>query len=106
MTRMLPNRRMFLRGLGGACVAAPFLGSIARRAVKAQAAPSPKRLIIMFTDSGCITTRFFPTKSHGTLGAADLQPTTLKHLAPYVDKLLMPRGIRAMNEWTSTMIRG
>src|SRR6185295_14054742 len=46
------------------------------------------------------------TKSHGTLSAADLQPTTLKHLAPYVDKLLMPRGIRAMNEWTSTMIRG
>ncbi|WP_437661343.1 DUF1552 domain-containing protein [Sorangium sp. So ce1182] len=45
-------------------------------------------------------------ESHGPLTAADLQSTTLKHLAPHVDKLLMPRGIRAMNEWTVNMARG
>ncbi|WP_437499158.1 DUF1552 domain-containing protein [Sorangium sp. So ce1099] len=100
------NRRIFLRGLGGACVAAPFLGSIMDSAVKAQPATPPKRLIMMYTHYGCITTRFFPRKSHGPLTAADLESTTLKHLTPYVDKLLMPRGIRAMNEWTVNMERG
>jgi hypothetical protein len=104
MTRM--NRRIFLRGLGGACVAAPFLGSLGERRVKAQATTTTPRLIAMFTHYGCITTRFFPTKSHGPLTAADLQPTTLKHLAPYVDQLLIPRGIRAMNEWTQNLARG
>jgi hypothetical protein len=92
--------------LGGACIAAPFLGSIAGRGVRAQAAVPPKRLIMMFTHYGFITTRWFPGKSHGALTAADLEPTTLKHLAPFVDKLLMPRGIRAMNEWTADMSRG
>ncbi|WP_441286736.1 DUF1552 domain-containing protein [Sorangium sp. KYC3313] len=100
------NRRIFLRGLGGACVAAPFLGSILDRSVMAQPVTPPKRLIVMFTLYGCITTRWFPKKSHGPLTAADLQSTTLKHLAPHVDKLLMPRGIRAMNEWTATLERG
>jgi hypothetical protein len=33
-------------------------------------------------------------------------PTTLAPLAPYAKKLLMPRGIRSMNEWTSNMVRG
>jgi hypothetical protein len=103
---MRVNRRILLRGLGGACVAAPFLSSLTDRSVKAQAATTPKRLIVMFTHYGCITTRWFPTKSHGALTADDLQPTTLKHLVPYVGKLLMPRGIRNMNEWTSTMVRG
>ncbi|WP_437289587.1 DUF1552 domain-containing protein [Sorangium sp. So ce406] len=100
------SRRIFLRGLGGACVAAPFLSSIADRTAKAQPATPPRRLIVMYTHYGCITTRFFPRKSHGPLTAADLETTTLKHLTPYVDKLLMPRGIRAMNEWTAKMERG
>jgi hypothetical protein len=104
------SRRVFLRGLGGAVVAAPFLGSIWERVAKAQAAPAaagaPKRLIVMFTHYGCITNQWFPTKSHGPLTAADLMPTTLAPLAPYVSKLLMPRGIRSMNEWTANMVRG
>ncbi len=76
------------------------------RSVKAESAAVPRRLIVMFTHYGCITTRFFPKKSHGRLSAEDLQPTTLKHLVPHVDKLLMPRGIRSMNEWTADMTRG
>src|SRR5262245_61027158 len=103
------HRRLFLRGLGGAAVAAPFLGSVVERTAKGQSTASAgpqKRLIVMFTHYGCITTRFFPAKSHGPLTAQDLQPTTLKHLAPYVDKLLLPRGIRAMNEWTARLERG
>src|SRR5690349_15093265 len=98
------NRRIFLRGLGGACVAAPFLSTLAAaRSVGAHAAAAPKRLLIMFTHYGCLTTKFFPKLSHGALTATDLQATTLAPLAPFVDKMLLPRGIRSMNEWTSTM---
>jgi len=105
MTKQL-NRRIFLRGLGGACVAAPFLGSLKGNEVKAQGTTAPKRLIVMFTHYGCVTTKFFPTKSHGALTAADLENTSLKSLAPFASRLLMPRGIRSMNEWTSSMVRG
>lgn len=96
------NRRRFLRGLGGAAIAAPFLSSVAEREAKSQGVPTgtPKRLIVMFTHYGCLTNRWFPAKSHGELLAADYNATTLKHLAPYASKLLMPRGIRAMNEWS------
>jgi hypothetical protein len=103
------HRRLFLRGLGGACVAAPFLGSVAERAAKGQGVPAPatpKRLIVMFTHYGCLTTKFFPANSHGPLTAADLTSTTLAPLAPHVDKLLLPRGIRGMNEWTADLVRG
>jgi Protein of unknown function (DUF1552) len=103
------SRRVFLRGLGGAVVAAPFLSSIAERTAKAQSLPAPgapRRLIVMFTHYGCITNQWFPGKSHGPLSAADLMPTTLAPLAPYANKLLMPRGIRSMNEWTANMVRG
>jgi hypothetical protein len=108
MTKLF-NRRIFLRGLGGAVVAAPFLSSVAERAARAQSVPatgSPRRLIVMFTHYGCITNKWFPAKSHGQLTKDDLMATTLAPLAPFVDKLLMPRGIRTMNEWTARMIRG
>ena len=97
------NRRILLRGLGGACVAAPFLPSIAEREAKAQGmtATAPKRLIVFFTFHGCLTNRWFPAKSHGQLTTDDYNAmTTLKPLAPYASKLLMVRGIRSMNEWS------
>jgi hypothetical protein len=109
MTKYL-HRRIFLKGLGGAVLAAPFLGSIAERAARAQpmpgAAEAPKRFIAMFTHYGCVTNRWFPTKSHGPLTSADLMPTSLAPLAPFAHKILMPRGIRSMNEWTARMTRG
>ena len=98
-TRM--HRRIFLRGLGGAVVAAPFLNSVWERKARGQAAANPKHLIAMFTHYGCVTTKWFPTKSHGALVAGDLI-NSIAPLAPYVGKLLIPRGIRAMNEWTAS----
>jgi hypothetical protein len=102
------NRRLFLRGLGGAVVAAPFLGSVAERVAKGQDTPipTPRRLILMFTHYGCLTNRWFPVNSHGPLTAEDLTGTSLEALAPHVGKLLMPRGIRAMNEWTEDLSLG
>jgi Protein of unknown function (DUF1552) len=105
MTKQL-NRRIFLRGLGGAVVAAPFLGSIAEKRVKAQAAAPQPTLIAMFSHYGTVTNKFFPTKSNGALTADDLTGTSLAALTPYVDNLLIVRGMRAMNEWTSTLKRG
>jgi hypothetical protein len=99
-------RRTLLRGLGGALVAAPVLSSLGRRGARAAAVPPSARLIAMFTHYGCVTTRFFPEKAHGELLAADLEATTLAPLAPFASKLLLPRGIRAMNEWTATLARG
>ena len=93
------SRRTILRGLGGAAVAAPFLSSVFYRRAKGQAATKPRQLIVMFTHYGCITTKWFPVKSHGPLVAGDLA-YSLAPLQPYVSKLLIPRGMRAMNEWT------
>ncbi|WP_437294690.1 DUF1552 domain-containing protein [Sorangium sp. So ce426] len=100
------NRRIFLRGLGGAALAAPFLSSVWERDAKAQTASGGKAFIVMFTHYGCVTNKWFPTKTQGELTAADLEATSLAALAPYAKKLLMPRGIRSMNEWTANMKRG
>jgi hypothetical protein len=98
------SRRQILKGVGGAAVTAPFLSSVWERQAKADGDASagivPRQLIVMFTHYGCITNSFFPVKSNGPLAASDLSPT-LAPLAPYVEKLLLPRGIRAMNEWTA-----
>jgi hypothetical protein len=94
------NRRVFLRGLGGAVVAAPFLASVAERKPRGQTITPPRQLIVMFTHYGCVTTKFFPVNSHGPLQASDLAPTSLAVLTPLIGKLLIPRGMRAMNEWT------
>ena len=92
------HRRLFLQGLGGAAVAAPFLSSVWERQAKGQTAGMPKAFIAMFTHYGCITTKFFPKNSHGALSASDFT-NSIAPLAPYASKILMPRGIRAMNEW-------
>src|SRR6187549_3542526 len=94
------NRRILLKGLGGAVIAAPILTSLLPKEARAQAAAATKRTIIMFTYYGCITNNWFPQKLNGDLVAADLMGTSLEALAPYTAKLLMPRGMRTMNEWT------
>lgn len=100
------NRRIFLRGMGGAALAAPFLSSVWERTARGDTTASGKALIVMFTHYGCITNKWFPEKTQGTLTAADLEATSLAALAPHASKLLIPRGIRSMNEWTANMARG
>lgn len=100
------NRRILLRGLGGAVLAAPFLSSIWERTAKGDTPAAGKTLIVMFTHYGCVTNNWFPAKTKGELTDADLKATSLAALAPYAKKLLIPRGIRTMNEWTANMSRG
>jgi hypothetical protein len=97
------NRRFFLKGVAGACLAAPFLASVHEQWAKAQGVPTapPKRLVFMYTHNGVLTTRWFPTKEDGALEAADLTGTYLEPLAPKVNKLLLPRGFRSLNQYGS-----
>ncbi len=94
------TRRLFLNGLGGAAVAAPFLSTLGVKNATAQAADAPRRVVIFFTHYGCITERWFPEKSHGELAPSDYEGTSLAALKDFAPKMLMPRGIRGMNEWT------
>ena len=54
------NRRVFLRGIGGAAVAAPFLPSVFEKAAKAQSTTAAEALVIFFTHNGCLTDRWCP----------------------------------------------
>jgi len=91
------NRRIFLRGVGGLALAAPFLSSL--NEAKGQTAVSPRRLVIYYTHNGCLTDKWFPQVQNGPIAAADLMSGTLAPLAPYVKKLLLPRGFRSMNAY-------
>ena len=100
------NRRVFLRGIGGVSLAAPFLQSVAEQEAKAQSTTPPKRLVIFFTHNGCLTDRWWPKVSTYTNGAATLtadmlKGQTLEPLTPYISKLSVPRGFRSMNAYGS-----
>ena len=53
------KRRLFLKGAAGATLAAPFLSSLTPTA-QAQAATTPRRMVIFYTQNGCLTDRWFP----------------------------------------------
>ncbi|HET7544149.1 MAG TPA: DUF1552 domain-containing protein, partial [Polyangiaceae bacterium] len=96
------NRRFFLRSAGGLLLAAPFLPSLRPRTARADALGRPRRCVIFHTPCGCLTNRWFPKVEHGPLDASALQGTTLDVLTPFVDKLLVPRGLRAINQYGVT----
>jgi hypothetical protein len=95
------NRRFFLRGAGGLLLAAPFLPSVGQRSARAEALARPRRSVIYHTPHGCITNRWFPKVEHGQLDADALAGTSLEVLTPFIKKLLVPRGLRAMNPYPS-----
>lgn len=88
------NRRNFLRGLGGVAVGLPFLESLAARRGRAEPTAWPKRMVIFFTCNGVNMSRFFPTTPYGALTDASFgSDRSLRALAPFKDKLLIPRGL-------------
>jgi hypothetical protein len=90
---MAVNRRTVLKGLGGAALATPFLSSLVTPA-KAQAPVVPKRLVIFYTNNGCIVPKWGPTAPEtGALDPATFVGTTLEWVGPLANKLLIPRGL-------------
>lgn len=87
------KRRLFLKGVAGASLAVPFLPSLHRKAHAQTTPPAPKRLVIFYTNNGCLTNRWFPKVENGALTADALAGTTLAGLAPVASKLLFPRGL-------------
>jgi hypothetical protein len=87
------NRRRFLKGVAGASLAAPFLPSLERSARAQAAATNPARLVIFYTQNGCLTNRWFPKVENGPIDAAALTGTTLAPLSDVAGKLLFPRGL-------------
>ena len=98
------NRRIFLGGVGGATLAAPFLSSLGTRPLMAQDAPAdPRRLVIFYTNNGCLTNRWFPDigSADGAITSESLMAGTLAPLADKASKLLFPRGLRmALNSFS------
>ena len=95
------KRRVFLRGVAGAALAAPFLSSLHEKKAKGAASTTPVRNVFFYTHNGCLTDKWFPKTTNGALTATDLMAGTLAPLAPYVAKLMIPRGFRSMNQYGS-----
>src|SRR5438552_9695672 len=87
------KRRRFLQGVGGAALAAPFLTSLLPREARGAAAGPAKRLVIFYTQNGCLTNRWFPKVESGAIDATALAGTTLAGLSAFAPKLLFPRGL-------------
>lgn len=93
------NRRIFLKGAGGAALAVPLLSSLREKSANAQDSATIKRSVIFHTHNGCLTNRWFPTVNNGALTAAAFEGTTLAGLAPLSGKLLFPRGLKMYNSY-------
>ncbi len=85
---MIGNRRAFLKGLGGAALALPFLPSLHRGAA-AQGARPPIRLVIFHTANGQPMRLWKPTAQGNDFA---LSPV-LEPLAPFKRKLLVLSGL-------------
>jgi Protein of unknown function (DUF1552) len=84
------KRRIFLQGIGGAALAAPFLGSLSRPA--RAAGDDPKRLVMFYTSNGVLLKNMHTVPADGAIDAATFK--TLKGLGPDVaKKMLFPRGL-------------
>jgi hypothetical protein len=80
--------------VGGAALAAPFLSSLQPRKAKAAGtATGPQRLVIFYTQNGCLTNRWFPSVESGAIDANALMGKTLQGLSSFAPKLLFPRGL-------------
>jgi Protein of unknown function (DUF1552) len=86
------GRRNFLRGLGTVAVGLPFLEALVPREVRGKSEPI-KRFAVFFCCNGVNMQRWFPQGDFGALSAELLSGTANETLAPYVSKLLFPRGV-------------
>jgi uncharacterized protein DUF1552 len=87
------SRRHFLSGLGGVTLGLPFLEGLAPRTVHAREADTVRRFGVFFGCNGVDMSRWFPRGPYGALSAEHLEGTANEALIPWLDKLLIPRGI-------------
>jgi hypothetical protein len=86
------SRRHFLTGASGVTVGLPFLEALTPgRALAAGAAP--KRFMLFFQCAGVKRENFYPS-AMGALTAESFAGKSTAPLAPYADKVTIPRGIR------------
>jgi Protein of unknown function (DUF1552) len=85
------SRRRFLSGAAGVCVALPLLESLGKDAAWAQGGAARKRFLSFHSSSGVNGARFRPPI--GPINAQSLEGLSIQALAPYADRLLIPRGI-------------
>jgi len=86
-------RRNFLRGALGVTLGLPFLESLQKKEAKAGPATNT-RLIVMFSCNGVDMDRFWPNTGYGALTSASFNADCgLAPLAPFADRLLLPRGM-------------
>lgn len=95
------SRRGLLRGLAGVAVGLPLLESVGGGPLHAQPASPRKRFLSFHCSSGVNTRSFRP--AIGPLRPETFQGMSLEPLAPYAERLLIPRGIHGypMGTWTS-----
>lgn len=84
------KRRMFLQGIGGAALAAPYLSSLAPRPARAQS-EYPVNLIVYFTHNGTLLENYRTTERTGALDLSGL--STFADLVGMESKLLQIRGL-------------
>lgn len=84
------KRRLFLQGIGGAALAAPYLSSLAPRAARAQS-EYPINLVIYFTHNGTLLENYRQTERTGALNFTGL--STFADLVGMESKLLQIRGL-------------
>ncbi len=87
------TRRKFLRGAAGVALGLPYLEGLAPRTAAAREASVIRRFGVFYGCNGVDMTRWFPRGPYGVLSEAHLQGTANEALVPFLDKLLIPRGL-------------
>jgi Protein of unknown function (DUF1552) len=98
------KRRHFLQGIGGAALAAPYLASLAPKAVRAQDNPYPRRMVIYFTHNGCMLDGYRAEAKSGALDFSGLP--TLEGLVGLEHKISQLRGLAMFPRGTNVMAGG
>lgn len=96
------SRRTFLRGAAGVSVGLPLLESIGAGPLQAQTMDPVKRFLSFHCSNGVNDSRFWPTVSNGALSASSFTGRATEPLAPFVDRLLVPRGVHGYPSGTWT----
>lgn len=94
------NRRRFLKGAAGVAVGLPLLESVRSGPLQAQEGQPTTRFLSFHCSSGVETDRFWP--SLGGLTAESFAGRGSEPLAPYADRILIPRGVHGypVGTWT------